>query len=922
MPKTKIKSYEDLLKFAVGSTYNADDAAISKEELDERVQERYKANGETNTYRINDINNGYAWGLSGYCSRIINSMNRLDQAIENETDPVQKAMGMAVRRFAFPELERIIEDDIFDMAKSSRDDIYSNFDVSKDAADKFDKRIEQAEKNISGDRDKLWYADINKLHYADIPAAEQLNTLDLLMKAFTDKKAFTNVDGIREVNQNQPMTDVLEQVNKNAKEILGKMKGEKGANFKPSTEAEKNDFEALKAQYEKMSAAEKASYEDAIAGFTKIENYADMDITPKIKSANLIFDKHPVVDLTAESFVQKQSRNELSPTETEWGETNIDRMVQSLYTDDELDALRKAGIDPAMGILVDGKGVDWQPNTTNSTNFHENTVRQNADIKCGIAAKAMEGAQLDVCKFVPDGKGGYKSGPVVPVKTDLSMKTQRRSLWTMLKQLFGFTVTLKDKVKQANDAEREYQVNPDNAKIPAAAKRNAEVIAMRNKFSEQNKLSSAMDLDFFESVYPTDNPKADKHDAISSGIRKDAIFTTFDNNQGEIVKTVGRESSRVNLAILYGMANGHSYDEMTADTPEAKNLRRQTGKAFVEEFKVMSYDEFTKSKNLEANDESRKQYNSFVLGKMQNLERICVYGYDAMCKEQMPKLDPSNHAEFTDKFMKMHHLGKMAMDFSQSYEPLARNKIAPTDPAAARITDRAGAFYDYTSGKLQPFIRLQSALETYAKYMSSTDYVEPSNKFDPRYAANAGKSKAMLSYFNSKSGDISKIGDFLDNGELGASICSMGYAVTMDTPGFNDSIGLEHAKYYLPSENPDFSIVGIDDKNKVIYDCGHKQSYGEIYSAISAGMNGFTAKAERYEKMLSAEQKELPFVDRYEAINDKMSQRAAEKKAIREAAAINEEISFADLFEEKEQPVSMPKNKGTEKPLSMGGKGM
>lgn len=82
-------------------------------------------------------------------------------------------------------------------------------------------------------------------------------------------------------------------------------------------------------------------------------------------------------------------------------------------------------------------------------------------------------------------------------------------------------------------------------------------------------------------------------------------------------------------------------------------------------------------------------------------------------------------------------------------------------------------------------------------------------------------------------------------------------------------------------------------------------------------MHGFETAMDEYDKVLTDEEKKLPFIEKYKVIASKTSANAVEKEE-----TINEEISLADLFDENKQTTAMPKDKGTEKPLSMGGKGM
>ena len=77
------------------------------------------------------------------------------------------------------------------------------------------------------------------------------------------------------------------------------------------------------------------------------------------------------------------------------------------------------------------------------------------------------------------------------------------------------------------------------------------------------------------------------------------------------------------------MTQGYTLDEMLF----SKDIDRgKIGMKFIEEFGTMDYDEFAKSKNLEQNDETRKQYNSYLYGKMENVENFCAKAYEQLGK--------------------------------------------------------------------------------------------------------------------------------------------------------------------------------------------------------------------------------------------------------------------------------------------------
>ena len=204
-----------------------------------------------------------------------------------------------------------------------------------------------------------------------------------------------------------------------------------------------------------MNAREQLSFTTNVKNAAGLASFTALGAAPNRTELDLTLEKNPIADITAEDFVRKQAAGTLSYSEIEWGESNIDHMLEGLYTIDELKALKRAGIDPAMGISADGEYFKWHNEP--SIEIKNLSMLETAKKKCEIVSKAINGGKLDVCKFTPDGKGGYTLSDPMPIKTDLSMKTEKRSFWTWLKQLFGIEVSIKDKVMEANKAPREYQ---------------------------------------------------------------------------------------------------------------------------------------------------------------------------------------------------------------------------------------------------------------------------------------------------------------------------------------------------------------------------------------------------------------------------------------------------------------------------------
>lgn len=900
----KIKTGKDFIREAISIRYAPSE--WTPDELNAHIQERFDTGRQINNLRVTDITEKTILG-SPENYDFIKTMNQLDRVIENEADPVKKAMAMAVRRVCFPEFNTIIEDKLLGSIKELKDEIINDPEnsVSETAIKEFEARVAKAEESAS----RRQAAAPDTADYADMSHDEQLSLIRMLVGSFMDNSACRDMNG-KVIRETHAMKQLIKRVNDCAKEIAEKIDGNKKADFKPADDREKADFDALRKQVKEMSAGSKSEFMNDVNKFNTLTHFSLIDTTPHYDSAVLRLDKSPFFTTTAESFVEKQKTKGLSNIELEWGESSIDYMVEALYTADELRDLKLAGIDPAMGILIDEKPFNW-----NLPEKKREIV--SAQRKCEIVSQAMQGKKIDVAKYVPNGHGGYMPVTPVPVKTDLSMKTEKRSIWTILKQIFGFAVTIRDKVAKANKKARDYQAHPEKSYGTTAEQRSNESMRLREKDEIRKKTMDMMDMDFFGSLYPSDGTIEEKKNAISRGINKDSVYSDINNKPISIVRTLERTGSRVDLATLYGMSKGHTLEEMMADTPEGKNIRMQTGREFIEEIKVCELEKFAKDNELNENaKDTRDLYNKFILDKVQNVEMICAKSGEQLAQIPLPKPDPNNIEEFAKDYDKLSWIGSFAKDIEQGYKTLTVNKLAPTDEAVKNIYNRTSATHDYVGALNESAAKLYFPLIFYSDYVKSDEYVFSKNLMDNKIDA-ASKSKAFLTFFKEESEGINTIND-LNNSKLCADTLAFSVICTGMTPGADKELYTREVVDYLPSKTPDHSSIVVDQKKKQVTVFGNVIDYSECYDEAVTLIGSLKSGIAKYDDILEENQRDLPLPERIEAI--KAAQ--ARAKANEMKADNKEKISLAELTGSKASVTAKPREAAPkEKALNIGGIG-
>lgn len=910
MAKKKISSIEEYLKVAVETAYGGS-FSLSREEWDNMVQDRYDRGTNIYTYRIRDFANKKLLGKTANAAETFNLMRRLDDIIETQTNPVNKTMAMAARRVIYPQLEEIAESQLIASVDSFYGEIVNDYNVSDSVKKAYREKKIKSDRIINGAKINNRPVDPNSCKLNELPVDEKSFVLMTIMKSFMDKTV-TKDDSGELFGTNPAMQELMELIQAEADSISKSAAGIKGASVKPMDDTEKKDLEELKSVCKKMSKEEKQTFENGVREFNTLQKYADMDITPRLDHADLVLEKNPIVDITAEKFVEKQSKGELSPAETEWGESNIDYMLRRLYTDDELKTLRRAGIDPAAGIYVDGKPFDWYKSVSSAAKENPSELHQDALKKCEIVAKAISGAKIDISKIVPDGNGSFKSEAPIPVKTDFSMKTEKRSFFKWLKNFVGIEPTISKKIRTANNETRNYQdyIAPTDIVSPMEK---TEVFAQaRERATEEAALTSRLDAEFFGKAFP----EIEEYDQvkIDTAVFKALNYNNFKFSESANLGTCVRVGSRVNLAVLYGMTKGYSLEEML----HGENVDREAiGKEFLEEFRVMKYDEFAKANNLRINDETKDKYKTYLCRRRENVEMFCAKGMEKLRELEIPRLDPNNHLEFAKNYNKFSRISSIACDFSQSVGVLRVDNIAPFERDRNHLYRRAASLGKLVHDQTQAIQLIGGAASIYADYLKSDYYIKLPDNLKKMNVdiGSAAKSKVCLNLFNEITKDKRTLGDIIDDSEISAEIAAASFIAESPTNGeFTDNDIRGKINSYLQLKKGDPSPISINRAEKsFVYD-GISNHFGEIYENA---LNDIMESQKAYDKKISVEGKETMSMS--EALLKQIEEdRTMENR--KRNAHISEEISFDELLDLKETEVTKPPHENAvEKTMDMGG---
>ena len=553
---------------------------------------------------------------------------------------------------------------------------------------------------------------MSEVSLGQLNAKEKTDVYNSVVSSFFDREVWKDKDG-NVIQPGKAANEVLDEITEYARQM------DMDARFanNPEYEANSYDDEFEKSYVEELThefAAEEIiklnEYEQRLANFkNNVTTFSSTVVSQDLDEVHLELDQSPFVDFTIDEFVQNQKKGNLSNIELAWAESNLNSMVSSLYTKDELRAFKQAGIDPAMGILIDGKPVDWHHRMNSFDSFYRATKPiDDAKNKSEIVSKALQGARIDVCKLNLNDKGGVDVDKIVPVKTDTTLKPRKWSFIRWLKEFLGIVPKIMDKIMAANKSERNY-----TQEEVAAAKRNAVKLKARAESALQLERRDQYSKDFFGEVFF--DGKVFNETNLGGAFQ----YTNAKGDNNSAIKTIGRKGTDVNMALLFGMSKGHSLNELLA--PENTELRKNVGQQFVEELSVMTYGRFLENtdaglynqyleikeiweaekaeaakkagqtekaeeteeakaeklrrdrRKAEINENlkaSQKLYGQYLIERRENIERFCLESSEAFRKQPLTVPSSFDTDAFIQDYQMLSLAGRMAKDWCQSLETL------------------------------------------------------------------------------------------------------------------------------------------------------------------------------------------------------------------------------------------------------------
>ena len=567
----------------------------------------------------------------------------------------------------------------------------------------------------------------------------------------------------------------------------------------------------------------------------------------------------------------------LSQEEIAWGAKCVDDMISGLYTAEELSKLKEAGIDPAMGILIDGKPADVYGTGRKFTSV---VKEDNSAGKSKILANALNGKEIAITKFGFDENGNLKPQETVPVTTNLSpkIKEKKTGFFRRILEALGLrTSDLSKKIENVNNSPRNYdnlyqettpsqeeidkfkndladakekvaqnQLNDINVKVPGKSKtipvaeRQAITARLASESVKLAKFRNQMDLDFFGDQFKEDGKTSNS--IISKHIQEKFLLSNIDSNgktsSRQSIKSLSSGSRHTNLAIFYAMTQGYSFDEITA--PENTALRKEMGKKFIEELGSMTFEEFAKKENLspDINDPaSKKAYREYYLNQSAKLEKFMCKSYDALRAENFEFPDPNDYNDIIQKYARFQLMGQFTQDLTQAVELKGHaaevNIFDKNDPVSVEAGKRICSLNEYISAKVGTLTAMHKPIQSYYEFLSSPAFAMAENHsiYTPGIV-NAAKGKAAMQFCHDAvhENNVDCLARIFDNDDLSSQLGAFKEHFMQSN---NKQLADTAFDNFLCTNDPEMKTVVYDaNTNKVVF-FGKDIPAGEIMDTTS-----------------------------------------------------------------------------------------
>lgn len=383
---------------------------------------------------------------------------------------------------------------------------------------------------------------------------------------------------------------------------------------------------------EKAAEAMGKGYESYADG----KKYKEFSGKRAYREATLRVNMHTSDGLTKENYAERLGQRPVSEEDVRWAKDAVQNMLKSFYGRNEYNDNMQ---------FLDCVYVDGVPASL-AYNFGDK------DYSCCMFMKdVLDGGHQFAVRDMTREDGELKPMHVIPSL----VAEEKFSIWRAILRFFG--IELKSKTKKFEEAVQFNQLLDDDIvesikhfdyTTYSYADSMASVITEKEQCDQMyENIENYCFLSNFDDPgrYFSDHTKYYKNEFFKNGENE------F-QRQEDIVKTMGRATSRGSLAATYMLSKGMNLGQLVAPSEEDKRLMKEYGREFVDKFTVPTHEDVVRAmypnysskavKNALKTDElARQRYEEAVEEKLQIISETYAQLTDALQEHErnLPHVD-------------------------------------------------------------------------------------------------------------------------------------------------------------------------------------------------------------------------------------------------------------------------------------------
>ncbi len=398
----------------------------------------------------------------------------------------------------------------------------------------------------------------------------------------------------------------------------------------------------------------------------------------------------PTGSLSLDNYGRVMEQN---PTEAaRWAKQCFTSMIDGMYSEAELEDLKRNGIDPMQGVFIDSKPI--------KEFFAEErggTERPLDDLDLMRAAKTiMDGGHtLTVCRMEKEHDGFYFGDPVpAEVRTEIK---EEFSLWRAILRFFGLDKSTEQSrvaAMTAGDLEAEEAAIAINSTLFDPY--------LEDLVDETDMVIENIDKDFFLKNINVNMKENERNQYIQS-------FSSYDTDEvaeaGETrtsytqtlgVRNMDRSQSRGTMAALYCLGSGMTLEQVLGSGSSEE--KAALGREFIDLMTVQTRAEYAKAHDIEEKsfgfEERYKLYRADKEQQLMDMYTDKIAPVIHSLEREVRKMDVKDPASLSKHYPVVNLFVQAGIEFMQTSDNLY--KAHPENPAFKKESEYALMLSSYT----------------------------------------------------------------------------------------------------------------------------------------------------------------------------------------------------------------------------------